>query len=134
MRGVQVAAGWFCRSELVDVPVCQVIGLSLEIGPEPRTPSVGPIRVVCAPRLHCETAPALTSARRSCAVPCELTARRSTLARSANQLLACDDLPAGNVRSRGALALSLVFADEAIMSFRRPGVKAEFRVATALRM
>ena len=34
-----------------------------------------------------ETAPLLTFARRSCAVPEELTARRSTLARSANQQL-----------------------------------------------
>ena len=34
-----------------------------------------------------DTVPALTFARRSCAVPAELTARRSTLARSANQHL-----------------------------------------------
>ena len=34
-----------------------------------------------------DTAPALTLARRSCALPGELTARRSTLARSANQHL-----------------------------------------------
>ena len=34
-----------------------------------------------------DTAPALTFVRRSCAVPAELTARRSTLARSANQHL-----------------------------------------------
>ena len=134
MRSVRVASWWFCRSELVEMPGCQVSGLSLDIGREPRTPRVRPIREIRVPQLHCETAPALPSARRSCAVPDGQTARRSTLARSANQLLACDDLPAGNVRSRSALALSLVFADEAITSFRRPGVKAEFRVATALQM
>ena len=44
-------------------------------------------RVLGAPRLPCQSTLALTSARSFCAVPDQLTARRSTPARSANQQL-----------------------------------------------